>query len=857
MPDHVPTSTPRWAARALRAVLVVGLLAPLLVVVAAAAPVAPTVGPAVGPSPAEAAGGRSVAPFAGLGSWVDMYDWSNTYTGGRPTVGLADIDRMAALGVTTLYIQTASPYRSEDVLERTRLQALIDRAHARGVAVVGWYVPSLLDPAADLRRVEAMVPLGVDGIGIDVEDKAVGDHAERNRRLIAFSSTLRSRLPSVPLSAVTLDAVHLDVINPSYWPNFPWAQLAPSYDVWQPMAYWSGRTTSSGYRDGYRYIAENIDRIRAHVGRSDYPVHPIGGLANLITVADLQGMILAAGERNALGISLYDYTITPPAIWDALRLSGGDPVGNLEVAGPGPRSLVVSGWALDPDTTQPVNVHVYVDGVGRANVAADLTRSDIAGRFAGWGPDHGFQVPVGDLAPGAHQVCVYAISLGRGHNVQLGCRTVVVPTGSPVGALEAVRPGLLSVRAVGFALDPDVQGPTDVHLYLDGVGRANIPTDVARPDLYGRYPGWTDPGFSHVLGDVGPGVHELCAFAINRGAGQNVLLGCRSATVSPSPGGVLEQVRVVAPGTVQLSGWAIDPDSPQPLDVHVYVDGVGRANIPADLTRTDLGAIYPASGADHGFALELGAVGPGPHQVCAYAINVGPGANVKLGCRAVTVPTGPPVGALDVVEVGPGALRLAGWALDPDTPSPVRVHVYVDGVGRASIPADRPRGDIGRAFPGWGAYHGFDHSISGLGGGTHQVCAYAIDLVPGVGHTALGCRTVSAVSGSPIGNVESVASAGPGEARIIGWALDPDTVDPVDVHVYVDGVGAANVPADGSRPDVGAFFVLWGEAHGVDVTVGGLDPGPRQVCVFAIDRVAPGDNVLLRCAMVDVQAPPP
>ena len=845
--------TGRWRCLG-RALVAIAALAPLLALAGAAAP-AGAPGAAMAPSPAAAAAAPSVAPFAGLGSWVDMYDWSHTYTGGNPAIGLADIDRMAAEGATTLYIQTASPYRSEDVLERTRLQGLINRAKVRGMSVVGWYVPSLVDPAADLRRIEAMVPLGVDGIGIDVEDKAVADHAERNRRLIALSATLRRRLPSMPLSAVTLDAVHLDIINPSYWPGFPWAQLAPSYDVFQPMAYWSGRTVRSGWRDGYRYIAENIDRIRAHTGRPDLPVHPIGGLSNLITVADLQGMILASGERGAIGISLYDHSITPDHLWPVLRLSGGDPVGNIEVAGPGPASLVISGWTIDPDTTLPLDVHVYVDGVGRANVPADLARGDIGAAFHGWGPNHGFKVTVDGLAVGSHEVCAYAINRGRGRNVKLGCRTVTVSAGSPRGALEAVRPGLLSLQAVGFAVDPDAQSPTDIHLYVDGVGRANVPTSVFRPDRYGTYPGWTTPGFSHWLGDVGTGRHEVCAFAINRGSGRNVSLGCRTAEVSPSPGGVLEQVALVEPGRVRVAGWAIDPDTVDPVDVHVYVDGIGRANVPADLTRSDLAAIYPASGADHGFAVEL-PLGPGPHRVCAFAINRGPGSNVSLGCRSVEVPTGVPWGNLDVVSAGPGALRVAGWAVDPDTASPVRVHVYVDGVGAANLAADRSRPDIARILPAWGPDHGFDHTIAVLGGGTRSVCAYAIDAVPGAGHSFLGCKDATSASGSPVGNVESVASEAPGTVRIQGWALDPDTIDPVDVHVYVDGVGAANVPADAHRPDVGAFFPIWGDAHGIDVVLDGVAPGERQVCTFAIDAVAPGDSVLLHCALVDVAALP-
>ena len=49
------------------------------------------------------------------------------------------------------------------------------------------------------------------------------------------------------------------------------AELAPLYDIWLPMSYQSDRKADSGYRDAYRYAAENIDRMRAHLG-SNVPV---------------------------------------------------------------------------------------------------------------------------------------------------------------------------------------------------------------------------------------------------------------------------------------------------------------------------------------------------------------------------------------------------------------------------------------------------------------------------------------------------------------------------------------------------------------------------------------------------------
>ncbi len=64
-----------------------------------------------------------------------------------------------------------------------------------------------------------------------------------------------------------------------------------------------------------------------------------------------------------------------------------------------------------------------------------------------------------------------------------------------------------------------------------------------------------------------------------------------------------------------------------------------------------------------------------------------------------------------MVRPGPGTVSVSGWAIDPDTAAPISVHVYVGSVGEAII-ADGVREDVGAAFPGYGAQHGFTWSDS-------------------------------------------------------------------------------------------------------------------------------------------------
>ena len=268
-------------------------------------------------------------PYRGLGAWLDVFDWSYTYNPENPPeVELADVDRMASLGVRTLYFQPARFDGPRGIVEPERARAFIDRAHANGMAVVAWYLPTMEDLVADRRQIDAVAALPVDGLGIDIESTAVDDEAERNRRVVDLSAELRAAYPGEVLSAIVLPPVVTEVYG-TYWGTFPWAELAPFYDVWQPMGYWTNRTVESGWRDAYTYTAANIDLLRQATGRPDAIVHPVGGLGCCegptvpSTPADIAGMVLAAHERGAPGASLYDYVTTGDDLWAPLQAANG------------------------------------------------------------------------------------------------------------------------------------------------------------------------------------------------------------------------------------------------------------------------------------------------------------------------------------------------------------------------------------------------------------------------------------------------------------------------------------------------------------------------------------------------------
>jgi hypothetical protein len=286
----------------------------------------PIAAPPVTPPP-----NRDVSAYRGMGTWVDAYDFSPEYqpNGAPAPVGPASVDDMARVGVRTLYLQAAKDdVRSPGLLVNPEiLGPMLVRAHTLGIKVVAWYLPKFYDLDSDMARLLAMRDFrvegqGFDGVGLDIEwRKDVPDHAERNARLVELSRRLRAAMGGAALSAIPPPPIVMEDVNPNYWPDFPWRELAPLYDVWMPMAYWTFRTQSSGYRDGYRYTLDNVNRMRTNLGLRQAPVHPIGGTDNRSTDDDYRGFVRAAAETACLGASIYDFRTTPEQAWEILRQS--------------------------------------------------------------------------------------------------------------------------------------------------------------------------------------------------------------------------------------------------------------------------------------------------------------------------------------------------------------------------------------------------------------------------------------------------------------------------------------------------------------------------------------------------------
>ncbi|MEB0303543.1 hypothetical protein, partial [Mucilaginibacter sp. 5C4] len=71
----------------------------------------------------------------------------------------------------------------------------------------------------------------------------------------------------------------------------------------------------------------------------------------------------------------------------------------------------------------------------------------------------------------------------------LGCKSVNVAGGSPIGVLDAVYVNPGTITATGWVFDPDTTASTPVHVYSDASGVVGA-ADQPRADVGAAYPGY-------------------------------------------------------------------------------------------------------------------------------------------------------------------------------------------------------------------------------------------------------------------------------------------------------------------------------------------------------------------------------
>jgi hypothetical protein len=257
--------------------------------------------------------------YAGLGSWIDVFDgraWAQPET---------TVRTMARNGATILFLQSASSRPGPAVFRPATTERFLRAAHARGMTVIAWYLPPWRRPAYERRR--ALGAIGFerggqrfDGFALDIETaEGSPPAAVRNRRLLALSRRLRSAAgPLYPLGAITPSPAGLDMPHGrTWWPDFPYRALNRNYDAFVPMGYYTYHATTAA--GAYRDTRRNIQILRRETGDAAVPIHLIGGGAAQSSAAEGRAFARAANRYGVIGASMYDQMTMGAEDWRAVR----------------------------------------------------------------------------------------------------------------------------------------------------------------------------------------------------------------------------------------------------------------------------------------------------------------------------------------------------------------------------------------------------------------------------------------------------------------------------------------------------------------------------------------------------------
>lgn len=389
-------------------------------------------------------------------------------------------------------------------------------------------------------------------------------------------------------------------------------------------------------------------------------------------------------KRRALLVLIVMGLLAPLGGWgsafadDRVRVIG--VVDDVAVNG---STVTFQGWAMNPSYSyNPIQLHVYDQGpsgtVGYAGFRTTESRPDVAAAYGKPDFPFGFSITV-PLNPGLHRFCVYGIDFEpRWSSPAIGCTSVtgpatfgVIDTGSPAWVIQ-VPSGRPLLALDGWAIDPGrPTTPLPIHVYDRSPNGSVVGTPLmagaARPDVAAAFPGsGADQGFSLSVGltpDVGQ--HQVCVYAISVSGLTNGRLGCRRVQVYPSVVGAVDVVAPLRAGRVFIAGWSADPADPSSTLVNT-TQGLGdHSEAIGDVPRSDVAAVFPALGANHGFRTSA-LMTPGTRDVCMAAVTPFSSAGAVVGCRSVTMRNA--MGAIDAVTVSGGTITVTGWLVDPYEP---------------------------------------------------------------------------------------------------------------------------------------------------------------------------------------------
>jgi hypothetical protein len=228
----------------------------------------------------------------------------------------AIVARAHAVGLTHLYVKIGSSvdgFVNQDFLAR-----LLPAAHAAGIRVYGWDFPYLTHWQDDVNRALAAInftPGGhrLDGFTADIELRSMGVDISP-ASATSYGSELRKAVGSdYPLIAT--------VPRPSdQLVDYPFAELAASFDALAPMVYWLNREPGGDVAGALSALARFGKPIMP-IGQA-YDGAPEGGRPGVPPRAELLRFMQVAEQNSATAVSFWSWQHADQQAWDAIRDAG-------------------------------------------------------------------------------------------------------------------------------------------------------------------------------------------------------------------------------------------------------------------------------------------------------------------------------------------------------------------------------------------------------------------------------------------------------------------------------------------------------------------------------------------------------
>jgi hypothetical protein len=492
------------------------------------------------------------------------------------------------------------------------------------------------------------------------------------------------------------------------------------------------------------------------------------------------------------------------------------PVGRLEAVADKGGSVLVRGWAFDPNSpTSPVQLNVFAGGTMIGTDVTDLPRPDVAASNSGVGGQQGFEARLA-VAPGKQTICVYPVNIGAGtSNPRLGCATLTITTQTswnPKGTVTDVRVAGTRLVVEGWSFDPDApKWPSTIRFYAGSLRVGDIVADDRLSSVARAYP---EAGSAHgftLSTRLAKGKHRVCAYSINKGSGTtSTRLGCRTVTVTAPPltpaittGGPVGRLATLDQGggtgqDVAITGWSFDPDAATaPAAVRIVAGARVLDTVFATSDWADVQKYFPYAGSAHGFRWS-GILPHGAYDLCLQGVDQGAGSDTTLGCKAVTVvgdPAANPKGRLASAVASGTDVTVKGWSYDPDALGyALTVRLYDGSTVLGDVVASEQYPDLAQFHPAAGTAHGF--SWQGTVPVGHEICAYAINVTYGTTNPGLGCLTP--VSSLSTGETEAVPSPTevPTETTEPTETTGATQTTPAETSASDTGSADAQVPAE-------------------------------------------------------------